>query len=196
MTRLCAVCQTPFRPRRRSDAETCSNRCRQAAYRHRQISPDLQIAKNAFPVHSERAELAAAAAISWLNWHAAPLGVYFTHTKRDFDVRDAFPGAADLAEKHDQGPIGQYLRLLRGIGWFSLRVRDALVQRVMVERNAAVEEANDRWEGRSLREDVEGCEAVLDAMLRGKRDHRDIALEWPSEWRNGVRMPIINPHKR
>jgi hypothetical protein len=197
MTRPCAVCQTSFQPRR-SDALFCSGPCRQAAYRYRQNGPDLQIARSAFPVDAERAELVAAGAISWLNERSVPLGIYFTRTMRDFDIRDAFPGAADLAEKYDQGPVGQYLRLLKAVGWFSPspRVREVLVERVMLERNAEVEEANERWEGRSLWEDVEGYEAVLDEMLRGKRDHRDIALEWPSEWQNGVRIPIINPHKR
>jgi hypothetical protein len=52
--RVCGLCHTKFLPKR-SDAEFCSNRCRQASYRKKQIrleadrafKTQLQIAQNA-----------------------------------------------------------------------------------------------------------------------------------------------------
>jgi hypothetical protein len=39
---VCAVCGREFQPRRRSDARTCSNACRQRAYRERKDRVELE----------------------------------------------------------------------------------------------------------------------------------------------------------
>ena len=194
MTRTCAVCQTSFIPRR-SDAEFCSNRCRQKGHRRRKSNPSLQIvAEINFPLDLERAELAAAATISWLNERAAQLGVVFIHLGLTFDVRETFSGAADLAEKNDRGPIGQYLRLLRSIGWFSPspKVREVLVEHTYRTRNKAIlrdtkavlDRDHEEWRHISnlkrLQNSILNGDAYIESAIRPLPEHRGISIGTPS----------------
>jgi hypothetical protein len=136
-------------------------------------------------------------------------GLQFLATPRGVLPREDIPGAAERAESNE-GPIGHFMRMAREKGYASKspQVQEALKQRTnlahlkgfkahlrKVRKNRAtlnqehaLETDVDRY--LSLREDVEGYEAVLDEMIRSKRDHRDIAVEWPRVWLNGVPVPV------
>jgi hypothetical protein len=191
----CARCQKPFQPRR-DDAEFCTPACRQAAHRLRKSNPDLLVARNAFPVDLVQAELATAATISWLNERSIPLGVIFTHTKRTFDAMSVVrgSGAADAVEKYDQGPVGQFLRMLREAGFFSQipAVREAVVERSHRQRNkvvlsdtkAVIDRDQADWRRVSdikrLRDSILNGDAWLDSEIAPLPEHRGISVGVPS----------------
>lgn len=170
----------------------------------------LQAARNAF-APDELFKLYKHAAMM-LRAHAELDGVeglQFLATPRGIRPIEEIPGAGRFAEAND-GPLGHWMRTIREEGYASKSpaVRQALEERTNLahtkgfkahlrkirknkatsDQERALETGVDRH--LALRDFVEGCDAVLDTMIRSKRDYRDIAVEWPKAWLNGVPIPV------
>jgi hypothetical protein len=138
-------------------------------------------------------------------------GLQFIPTPRGVLPREEIPGAGRLAASND-GPVGYFMRYAHQMGYDSksLKVQEALEERThlahiegwraherKVRKNKATRlqrEALETGVDRhlELRAYIKGCDARIDRDIRSdpNPDSRDIAVEWPKVWLNGVPIPV------
>lgn len=140
------------------------------------------------------------------------LDMSFSTTARELLIRENRPGAWLAAEKTDQGPVGNLLRMIRSEGYHSKRpeVHAAIEARVQVNRNRKIKAHLDRKrntgpvldaqaavqhmldERMAVRDLVTTGDAIIDQDVRNTPDCRDVRVGWPVKWVNGLPKPVQN----
>lgn len=161
------------------------------------------------------AETCSRLSIVWNAWaELQGLGIRFRSTMRHTDVSELWPGAASAAENDSE--FGWFLRRTRIDGFCSQnpQVVQALEARGNKERNsqiqrhlrktrntkgaqalgAAIDDAISKR--REAHELAENGEAAINQAILAKQDWRDVAANWPRQWRGGVFSPLANNHER
>ena len=71
---------------------------------------------------------------------------------------------------------------------FKAHLRKIRKNKATLDQEHALETDVDRY--LALRADVRGYDAWIDREIRSDPDSRDIAVEWPKDWINGVPIPV------